>query len=361
MYLSNASGNIIGGTGAGAGNLISGHNNSGVFILGAGATGNVVQSNLIGTDVTGTSALGNSSGVFITFNASDNTIGGTASGAGNTVAFNFNGVFVFSGTGNAILSNSIFANTALGIELEGTSQGVTPNDPGDGDVGANNVQNFPVLDTAQSGSSTFINGTLNSTANTQFRLEFFSNTTCDPSGFGEGKTFLGSTDVTTDGAGNTAFNVAFPIPVPVGHFVTSTATDLGNNTSEFSECEQVSEVVDDVPPSVGILVPADDTKTVHGELKEDEVDATTVIGWANVTASAVDALSGVASVVFNVDGALVPAEVVTQVGDTWTFLFEPDLNGEHNYLIEVTATDHSANSATASIEILGVKTGKKMK
>jgi hypothetical protein len=158
---------------------------------------------------------------------------------GNTIAFNSpGGVRIQSpGTGNAVLSNSIFSNNGLGIDLE--PNGVTANDPGDGDTGANNRQNFPVLTLAASGS-TVIEGTLNSTPNTQFRIEFFSNSACDPSGHGEGETPVGATMVTTDGSGNVAFGVILGATVPVGHFITSTATDPDNNTSEFSQCIAVT-------------------------------------------------------------------------------------------------------------------------
>lgn len=67
--------------------------------------------------------------------------------------------------------------------------------------------------------------------------------------------------------------------------------------------------------------------------------------WAEVTASAVVVDSSVASVVFELDGVPVPSTEVTQAGETWTFLFVPDQNGEHNYLIEVTATDDASNTA----------------
>ena len=191
----------------------------------------------------GVSPLGNGLHGVVTDRSNDNEIGGITDGAGNVIAFNGGvGVLVF-GTRNPILSNSIFSNGDIGIDLftgGGLTFGVTPNDAGDGDTGGNNFQNFPVLTSAVSGSgATTIEGTLNSTPSTTFRLEFFSNTICDPSGFGEGETFLGTTDVTTDGSGNASFMVTFPDTVAPGQFITSTATDPDNNTSEFSECTTV--------------------------------------------------------------------------------------------------------------------------
>ena len=77
-------------------------------------------------------------------------IGGTAAGAGNTIAFHSgNGIVVYSGaTGVRINQNRIYANEAgLGIDLVPVSQarGVNLNDAGDLDTGANQYQNFPVL------------------------------------------------------------------------------------------------------------------------------------------------------------------------------------------------------------------------
>ena len=136
---------------------------------------------------------------------------------------------------NAIISNLIFSNGGLGIDLGNNT--VTANDAGDGDTGPNNLQNFPELISASSaGGSTTIEGTLNSTANVAFRLEFFSNKTCDPSGYGEGQTLRGSKNVTTDANGNASFKTTFLVSVPNGYFITATATDARNNTSEFSKC-----------------------------------------------------------------------------------------------------------------------------
>jgi hypothetical protein len=251
-------GNTLGGTTAAAGNVISGNRDQGVLVgTAAITTGNIVQGNLIGTDATGTVGLGNGlSGVQIY--ASGNTIGGTLAGTANVIAFNSGeGVAVTRGTGNPILGNSIFSNAMLGIDL--APSGVTPNDPGDGDSGANDLQNFPVLASATaSGSGTSVTGSLNSHANTTYRLEFFSNRVCDPSGNGEGETFVGARTVTTDGSGNASFSFTFAA-IPPARFITATATDPANNTSEFSNCTQTPAIG---PPSTLTLSPAAATNTV---------------------------------------------------------------------------------------------------
>ena len=227
----------IGGTVAGAGNVISGNGAEGVRVNSPTATGNLVQGNRVGTRSDGVTQLPNSTnGVRVTNSASSNTIGGAA-GGGNIIAFNLSaGVMLETGTANHIQANSIFSNNALGIDLG--PAGVTPNDAGDGDAGANNLQNFPVLTTSNgvAGGGVNVQGTLNSSANTTFTLEFFSNASCDPSGNGEGRTFLGSAPVTTNGAGNVTFNVNVTGSAVVGETITATATNPQGNTSEFSNC-----------------------------------------------------------------------------------------------------------------------------
>ena len=124
---------------------------------------NTVQGNYIGTDVTGTLDRGNRSddGVEIQSNASGNLIGGVDSGAGNLIAYNArDGVYVASGSDNAVLGNRIHSNSGLGIDLG--ANGVTANDASDADAGANALQNFAVLASAESlGGDTTISGTLN--------------------------------------------------------------------------------------------------------------------------------------------------------------------------------------------------------
>jgi CSLREA domain-containing protein len=232
--------NRVGGTLPAARNLISGNNSDGIEITGSGATGNLVQGNLIGTTASGSSGLANSSdGIQIFNSASNNTIGGTAAGAGNVIAFNgADGVFVSSGTGNRIQRNSIFSNGGLGIDLG--ANGVTSNDPGDPDSGANRLQNFPVLQSiVVSGSNTTILGSIDSaTGNSTYpiTIEFFSNSSCDPSGHGEGETFLGAISVSGPGS----FIATFAVSLPLNSVVTATATDSAGNTSEFSACARVN-------------------------------------------------------------------------------------------------------------------------
>jgi hypothetical protein len=248
--------NIVGGTDPGARNVISG-NGHGISIV--EANDNLIQGNYIGTDASGTGTLGNGGYGVSLGPALNNTIGGTVSGAGNIIAFNGHvGVRVYSNaTGTAILSNSIHSNADLGIDLN--NDGVTPNDPGDVDVGGNNLQNFPVLTSISNGSGTTITGTLNTTANTTFRFEFFSNTACDPSNHGEGENLLGFETVTTDGSGDAIFTVTFPTTVAPTEFITATATDPDNNTSEFSQCFEAAPAVASVSGNVAADCPAPGT------------------------------------------------------------------------------------------------------
>ncbi len=227
--------NQIGGHAPGTGNVISANAIEGVTFADATTTGNSVQGNLIGTDRSGTLALGNQGdGVSASFSAFNNTIGGTAAGAGNTVAFNGgDGVNIIGGAGNLIASNSIFGNLKLGIDLG--DDGVTPNTPGGKSTGSNDLQDFPVISSAAiSGDRVEIVGTLGSRSNSTFRVEFFANTAPDPSGFGQGQTFIGSTLVATNADGNARFDASFNLPAAVGRSITATATDSADNTSEFS-------------------------------------------------------------------------------------------------------------------------------
>ncbi len=233
-----AADNTIGGTANGAGNLISGNSAHGISLRDSATTGNVMQGNLIGIAADGLTPLGNGRrGISIRYSADDNIVGGTTAAAGNTIAYNTDeGVYVdSSNTGNSIRANSIFSNTKLGIDLNPV--GVTSNDSGDGDTGANNRQNFPVIISATTKSTaTTITGTLNSTANLTFTLDFYGNTVCDSSGNGQGQFYLGSDTVVTDGSGDVSFTSNLTTGASDNPILTATATDPNGNSSEFSAC-----------------------------------------------------------------------------------------------------------------------------
>jgi uncharacterized repeat protein (TIGR01451 family) len=272
VVITDATSTTVGGSVAAATNVISGNGGDGVRLNDMTATNNAVKGNRIGTRSDGTTALPNvGDGVIVLNSASNNQIGGAA-GEGNVIAFNNGaGVRIDSGTGNAILTNAITANQGLGIDL--SPAGVTANDSGDGDSGANNLQNFPVLQTANSanGGGSMVQGTLNSTASATFTIQFFANDVCDASGNGEGQLFLGSTSVTTDGSGNGTFNATLAGSATTGQFVTATATNAQGNTSEFSACiaygaadMSVAETVAPSPALAGSTVTYTITVTNNG-------------------------------------------------------------------------------------------------
>jgi len=216
--------------------------------------GNFVLGNFIGTDATGKASVPNGgNGIDLISGATNNIIGGSAPGSGNLIANNaLNGILIDpgttagTGTGNntianiiqanvasgvrintgnddRISQNSIFANGGLGINLQNAGANLNTN-CNSSNTGANNLQNAPSL-TAGSGTafitatatdpngntSEFSNavkssltanvldllGNFNSTPSTTYTIEFFSSTTADPSGYGEGQTYLTSTTVTT--------------------------------------------------------------------------------------------------------------------------------------------------------------------
>ena len=206
----------------------------------------IVKGNFIGTRVDGTTALPNNvRGIEISESSRENVIGGIEPGAANTIAFNRgSGVAVSrqgsssSSSKNVIRGNRIHSNGVLGIDLDANQ--VTLNDPGDGDAGSNGLQNYPEIITVTTGAVTTIQGTFNSTANRIFNVDFYANSSCDPSGFGQGASFIGSSIVTTDASGNSSFNVQLPVSVSAGSILTATATDPEGNTSEFSLCHSVN-------------------------------------------------------------------------------------------------------------------------
>jgi hypothetical protein len=231
--------NTVGGSTPAARNLISGNLSYGVLLHHSNY--NAVWGNLIGTQRDGKSPLGNgNSGVYVD-SGSNNVVGGP-SGNANTIAFNnHDGVKILNGVGNNILSNSVFSNHLLGINLTGgteSASGATANDKGDADNGSNHLQNYPFLSSAKRTATgkTVVKGNLNNNPGQTFYVQFFSN----PKGTNEGQKLLGTKSVPTDGAGNVSFAFATMKKVSLGQSITATVTSsTTEDTSEFSAPRKV--------------------------------------------------------------------------------------------------------------------------
>jgi parallel beta-helix repeat protein len=170
----------------------------------------------------------------------NNTIGGADPAMGNVLRNNRAGIWVSTGTGNSIRSNSISGNDFLGIELWPSAlDGSYPdvNDPLDADTGPNNYQNYPVISYGDADEGV-IYGSLQSAANTTYEIDFFAGPTgtCDGTGYGEGERFLGSATVVTGGNGVVEFDIPVEGAFVFDDILTATATDPDGNTSEFSPC-----------------------------------------------------------------------------------------------------------------------------
>jgi gliding motility-associated-like protein len=254
-----ATSNDIGGVAAGEENFICHSdgtpltlpNGYGIAMINTGTSNNKIFGNHIGVDIAGNVSGANQIGVAFWDDANYNFVGGTGLNEGNIIAFNDVGVQVGdplggpAATGITILSNSIFNNTELGIDLYAAADPinmVTAND-GDGtdaDAGNNDLQNFPTIlsafECASSGVTSVsfrINGNVADVGNS-FVVEFYTNTAADPSGNGEGETFIDRTTVILSSVTET-FIHNIPLQT-VGTVITSTVSHLGtSSTSEFGD------------------------------------------------------------------------------------------------------------------------------
>lgn len=217
-----------------------------LFVTGAG--GHLIERNWIGVAADGQTLIGNGGGITIGADASvirENRIAGNGFGvevAGSPGQYPY---------GVRISRNSIQDHILLGIDLRDPgiepNGGVTANDPLDADDGPNRNQNFPDLVSATTAGNRLV-GSLSSSANAAFTIEFFQSPGCHASGHGEGAQFLGDSVVQTDADGMAVFDLASPVALTAGAFVTATATDADDNTSEFSACVQVLAGEEPPPP-----------------------------------------------------------------------------------------------------------------
>ena len=226
LFSDSATNNVLGGTAPGAANYVSGNSYRGVFFDGAGTSGNFVEGNYIGTDHTGTNGVGNYYNVEFQYGATGNVIGGVNAGAGNVIAFaGWDGVVLFQA---GTTNNSIRGNSIFSNSGKGIDlTGV-----------ANDLQAFPAITNAfGSGTSTVVQGKLSSTANTSFFIDVYRNLAGT-----QGQFYLGTVSVTTDGSGNAPFAYTDTSGNYAGQAVTATATAANGDTSEFSAAVTANNV-----------------------------------------------------------------------------------------------------------------------
>jgi titin len=225
IRIARASNNLIGGTVAASGNVISGNDQEGVWIDGD-SFANLVQGNSIGTDIGGTLNLGNKWNGVAIGDASNNTVGGSVTGAANTITNNLGYGVMIAGSlavGNTVSDNAIFANN-VGIALV---------------HGGNNGAATPTLGTCVIANNTAtVGGTMNGAPSTTYTLDFYSNNGTDLSGHDEGQTYLGSGQVMTNSEGIGTFNVSLNLGGASAQSITATATDPLGDTSAFSTAAQ---------------------------------------------------------------------------------------------------------------------------
>ncbi|HEX3239370.1 MAG TPA: right-handed parallel beta-helix repeat-containing protein [Solirubrobacterales bacterium] len=245
-----------------ADNVISGNEEYGVVIEGDGTE---VTGNLIGTDAGGEVAVPNGAGgIKVEALANDTEIRMRDDGEGtvssNLIAHNGGpGVTIASGESlTGVFGNSIFANNGLGIQILA-----------DDEVPA------PVLTgLATPSGSTTVSGTLSGAApNGIYAFDFYANSSCDPSGSGEGEAYLGdSQTLEADAGGSLSFSTTGLDELPVGQSViTATTTEVipesFEQVSEFSQCFSIP--APPAPPAPFVGPPAPPTpglEPVNGEL-----------------------------------------------------------------------------------------------
>ena len=225
--------------------VVSANGGPGIELRQAGTT---IRGSAIGAAADRTTLLGNA-GPGILALRGPALIGGDGSGvvaiAGNGSA----GIDIRSELpgvvprGVKLAALSVFSNAGLGVDLAG--DGLTPNDPGDGDDGPNALQNAPLLNSVSSaaGKSAF-HGTFDGAPNTTYDVAVYRSDTCDSGGHGEGMARVAAGFGTTNSEGIGFFGFWSPTTFGPGDVITALATSPSGDTSEFSACRIAVSGVD---------------------------------------------------------------------------------------------------------------------
>lgn len=222
----------------------SGSGNEGVIIYNGSDDLVIRDSRIAGFD----------SGIVSNSGTMDATITGTE------IFENRNGGVAFNNVGRiTLLGNAIHDNIGLGLDLAINDGIPLPNDVGDGDAGPNDLLNKPIFTSATLGAGTVdLDYTIDVPAGT-YRIEFFDSDRPDPTGFGEGQTFLSAETIVHPG-GSAAYTAT--VVAAEGDVITATASpDLGGGTyggtSEFSNARSLGVVFVNSTSDTGDLATGD--------------------------------------------------------------------------------------------------------
>ena len=333
--------NVVGGAtnrpGSGAGNIISGNFVAGVFVERDFNVQPAIYGNAIGVAADGITPLPNKkftldetehegAGILaaqFVIIGGPNTNPGVLGSLGNLIAYNEGaGVRVSSGQPAIIRANSIFANGALGIDQG--EVGVTPRLFGDTPTGPGFIiPPFPLLHSATQsapGAPLIIQGTAETPPGQQI-VDVFASDQPDPSGFGEGKTYLSSFNLGSPPSGFVTFNQSIAVTGNLrGKFITTTMTGVayGSNTSEFSKA---------------LFVTATQGEE---ENSSSSINAVAYSSNASVVIAFDTRLQGIAleNVTAKVNGQSVPVQSATINGQLMTILL-PEASFAHGDIIEI--------------------------
>lgn len=307
--------NLIGGQGTSEGVVVNGQT--------------LLANNAIGTQRDGASPMPNghiSSGAAI--RGQNNII------AHNIIAFGYCAALKVDPLAIAtITQNKMFSNN-FGIDYGGNACGVPqPNQPG-------GSRNHPQISATVAGNVATVSGTINGTAATPITIEFFSNQSCNATGYGEGRTYIGSTELTTDASGNASFDRLL-VDFPEGEAViTATATNDAGETSEFSQC------------ATATVAPATTTTTLVSSLNPSTHGQTvtfiaTVLPEFKRAAVAVNAPTG--SVQFRDGAAPLGAPLALGADGTATFATDQLAVGTHAITAVYSGDADNATSTSAAL------------
>lgn len=257
------------------GNVIAGNAGPGVRVRNF-SFGVSIAGNAIGTDRSGQLRIGNLGDGVLQDGPLRAVVGGYALESRNRIAFNGGaGVRVLSGFDNGIVSNQIYGNGGLAVDLG--PLGSTPNDPGDVDTGANNLQNAPVLTGASySGTTLSVAGTIETLPDLIVRIEYFA----QPPAPETGAVMLGLTVVSTGTTGMADVSIVAQRRVPIGSRIWATATSgvTESQVRSTSEPSNTVPILGGAPPpgstTVGVYVPATGSWFVRNSNSPGPADST---------------------------------------------------------------------------------------